>query len=219
MRPIFKNLNNGAHWFVCDENESFSVDETMIAYYGRHSTKQFIRAKPIRFGYKIWSLCTADGAGVYFEPYCGGCTNVSDEGLGQGPNVVLDLVQKCHLVPGSKVFFDNLFTSFPLLQRLSVLGIGGTGTVRQNRLNREPITSKKDLQKKAVPRGEMDVVYQDDQVLVAWKDNQPVYMASNQYGAELGDPVRRFSRTDKKWINVPCPTVVSKYNCLNNLFL
>ena len=107
MRPIFKNLNDGAHWFVCDENESFSVDEIMIAYYGRHSTKQFIRAKPIRFGFKIWSLCTADGAGVYFEPYCGGDTDVDDEGLGQGPNVVLSLVQKSLLAAGSKVFFDN----------------------------------------------------------------------------------------------------------------
>ena len=219
MRPIFKNLNDGAHWFVCDENESFSVDEIMIAYYGRHSTKQFIRAKPIRFGFKIWSLCTADGAGVYFEPYCGGDTDVDDEGLGQGPNVVLSLVQKSLLAAGSKVFFDNLFTSFPLLQRLSALGIAGTGTVRQNRLNRVPITSKKDLQKKAVPRGEMDVVYQSDQVLVAWKDNCPVYIASNQYDAELGEPVRRFSRTDKKWINVPCPSVVSKYNCLLSVCL
>jgi len=30
---------------------------------GRHSSKQFIRGKPIRFGYKVWALCTDTGAG------------------------------------------------------------------------------------------------------------------------------------------------------------
>jgi hypothetical protein len=72
----------------------FSIDETMIPYYGRHSTKQFIHGKPIRFGYKVWSLCTSDGCGIHFEPYCGVDTNVTDAGLGQGPNVVLDLAEK-----------------------------------------------------------------------------------------------------------------------------
>jgi hypothetical protein len=70
---------------------------------------------------------------VWFEPYCGRHTQIEDFGLGQGPNVVLDLVQKAKLAPGSEVFFDNLFTSFPLLEKLSEMGIGGTGTVRQNR--------------------------------------------------------------------------------------
>jgi hypothetical protein len=58
---------------------------------------------------------------------------VEDKGLGQGPNVVLQLVEKAELLPGSDVFFDNLFTSFPLLERLSEMNISGTGTVRQNR--------------------------------------------------------------------------------------
>jgi hypothetical protein len=50
--------------------------------------------------------------------------------------------------------------------------IAGTGTVRQNRLHRIPVVSKKDLEKKAVPRGHSDVLYKHDQVLVAWKDNK-----------------------------------------------
>ena len=29
-----------------------SIDESMIPYFGRHPTKQFIRGKPIRWGYK-----------------------------------------------------------------------------------------------------------------------------------------------------------------------
>ena len=57
---------------------------------------------------------------------------------------------------GSEVFFDNLFTSFPLLEELSLRQTAGTGTVRQNRLNKIPIKSKKELEARAVPRGTMD---------------------------------------------------------------
>ncbi len=79
---------------------------------------------------------------------------------------------QANLQQGSSVFFDNLFTSFPLLNKLSEMRIAGTGTVRQNRLHRIPVVSKKDLEKKAVPRGHSDVLYKHDQVLVAWKDNK-----------------------------------------------
>ena len=44
--------------------------------------------------------------------------------------------------------FDNLFTSVSLLTELSQRGIGGVGTVRENRLNGVPLVSKKVLEKK-----------------------------------------------------------------------
>ena len=55
VRPIFNILNQGSKYFM--GSGKFSIDEIMIPYYGRHSTKQFIYGKPIRFGYKVWSLC------------------------------------------------------------------------------------------------------------------------------------------------------------------
>ena len=131
VRPIFHSLNKGGRFFV--DEEKYSVDECMIPYFGRHSAKQFIHGKPVRYGFKVWSLCTTGGAGVTFEPYCGNSTNITDAGLGQGPNVVLDLVEKSSLTKGSLVYMDNLFTSFPLLDRMSGMGLGATGTLRQNR--------------------------------------------------------------------------------------
>ena len=131
VRPIFDNLNEGGRFFA--DQEKFSVDEIMIPYYGRHSAKQYIHGKPVRYGFKVWSLCSSDGAGLTFEPYCGSDTKIVDEKMGQGPNVVLDLVSKSRISRGSSVYFDNLFTSFPLLDRLSEMEIAGTGTVRQNR--------------------------------------------------------------------------------------
>ena len=160
--------------------------------------------------FQVWSLATSDGAGIIFEPYCGAATNLPDLHMGQGPNVVAGLVSKADLNPGSSIFFDNLFTSFPLLQHLSQLGIGGTGTVRQNRLHRVPIMTKKEMEKKAVPRGETDVLYMKDVVLVAWKDNKAVYMASNKYEADIGDPCKRYDRVLKRKKDVPCPAVVGE---------
>jgi len=76
----------------------------------------------------------------------------------------LDLVEKVQLSRGTEFFFDNLFTSFPLLEKLSEKVIGGTGTVRQNRLHKTLILSKKDMEKKLLVRGHMDLVYKNDQV-------------------------------------------------------
>jgi hypothetical protein len=77
-----------------------------------------------------------------------------------------------NLPPGTELFFDNLFTSFPLLDRLSEMKIAGTGTVWQNRLHKVPVISKKDLEKKTVVRGHTDVVFKNKVVLVGWKDSK-----------------------------------------------
>jgi DNA excision repair protein ERCC-6 len=37
--------------------EFLSIDEIIVKYYGHNSLKQFIRGKPIRFGYKLLALC------------------------------------------------------------------------------------------------------------------------------------------------------------------
>ena len=42
-------------------HENLSIDESMVPYFGHHSCKQFIRGKPIRFGYKIWMLASNTG--------------------------------------------------------------------------------------------------------------------------------------------------------------
>lgn len=211
VRPIFDNLNaNSSRWFA--GQQLFSVDETMVPYFGRHSSKQFIRGKPVRYGYKIWSLCTSAGEGVWFEPYCGRFTRIEDLGLGQGPNVVLDLVAKAEVQAGSEVYVDNLFTSFPLLDKMSERGIALTGTVRQNRLHKVPIIQKKELEKKSVERGYFQTVYRSDQVLVAWKDNKGVYVASNKHAAVQERTCTRFCRTKRQSIQVPIPSLVTAYN-------
>ena len=63
-------------------HEDLSIDELMVPYYGRHSCKQFIRAKPIRFGYKLWVLASAKGVLDKIGIYQGRTNQGSDKPLG-----------------------------------------------------------------------------------------------------------------------------------------
>ena len=61
---------------------------------------------------------------------------------------MLSLVQACHVPAGSKLYFDNWFTSLSLLDKLRVDGIGGTGTIRADRCEKTPLQTKKNLRKR-----------------------------------------------------------------------
>ena len=107
VRPLFRILNTSFERFTSANN--FSVDGSMIPYYGRHGTKQFIREKPIRFGFNLWCLCSSDGYLLYVEPYCGKGTSLSETSIWQGSDVVLGMIEKCDLTKGSTVAMDNFF--------------------------------------------------------------------------------------------------------------
>ena len=154
--------------------------------------------------------------GLCFEPYCGSDTDIADAGLGQGPNVVMSLVEKAGVLQGSSVYFDNIFTSFPLLQQLSSRGIGGTGTVRRNRLHRVPLPDAKDAEK--MERGDSRSVYKDDQVCTVWRDNKAVYVASNIHNVtkeaddDASDQAKRYSKQAGGQIFINRPHMIAKYN-------
>jgi len=108
----------------------------MVPYYGRHSAKQYIPGKPIRFGYKVWSINTSLGYCMQLDPYH--CTGTTIPELGLGGSIV---VMICSVLPSENyvVYLDNFFTSLLFLQRLSASGIKATGTVRVNRIEDCPV--------------------------------------------------------------------------------
>ncbi|KAF2365953.1 PiggyBac transposable element-derived protein, partial [Trinorchestia longiramus] len=60
LRPLLIKLNENFMKHAPVE-EVYSFDESMCEYFGKHGCKQFIRGKPIRFGYKVWSGTTVSG--------------------------------------------------------------------------------------------------------------------------------------------------------------
>ena len=70
VRLLFATINEKCLQLFLND-EQFSVDESMLPYYGTHSSKQRIVGKPIRMGYKMWVLASSDGYVVQFDPYQG----------------------------------------------------------------------------------------------------------------------------------------------------
>lgn len=151
-----------------------SIDEQMIAYYGRHSCKMFIKGKPIRFGYKYWCLTSADGYLYQFIPYAGASAN-NDPTYGLGENVVMKLLSNLEAPAKHNVTFDNFFTSHKLMVGLSNAGYFATGTVRDNRTNHATVMPVKEMKKKA--RGTFDFRFDQNNSILAvrWNDNSVMF--------------------------------------------
>ena len=81
VEPLFDLWNKKIQLFRI-AHEDLSIDELMVPYYNRHLCKQFIRAKPIRFGYKSWVLASATGIPYKIEIFQGRTNQGSDEPLG-----------------------------------------------------------------------------------------------------------------------------------------
>ena len=109
---------------------SHSTDESIITYCRKDSAKQFIRGKPISFGFKLWSITSFEGYLFHAEPYCGLDTDFSDTGLGQGADVGLCLIEKYEVKAESTVTFGNLLSLMPLLDYLTEREISALGTLR-----------------------------------------------------------------------------------------
>nr|CAH7758611.1 unnamed protein product [Callosobruchus chinensis] len=216
LRPLFLILNE-KFISLAPFEECHSVDESMVPYYGGHGSKQFIRRKPIRWGYKIWVGTTSKGYIEWFEPYQG-CTTIISEKyrpLGLGASIVLqfsDIMQVQNGGAPFHIFCDNFFTSLPLLTELSNRGMKCTGTVRENRLP-DCLLQKSTSFKKKI-RGTFVFALEEtkNNLVCKWNDNSVVTIASNVSSPFPTQQVKRFSREQKKIIQVEQPSIIKKYN-------
>ncbi|CAG5022627.1 unnamed protein product [Parnassius apollo] len=149
LRPLFDELNK-IFTEMAPLEENYSIDEAMVPYYGRHSCKQFIRGKPIRWGYKLWVGATRLGYVIWFDPYQGKSSTIAEGYIqfGLGGSVILefaDVLQGRDPTLPFHLFFDNYFSSIPLLHELSNRGLRATGTIRENRTSKCPLESNKDF--------------------------------------------------------------------------
>lgn len=216
LRPLFEHLNNKFLEYAPAE-EYHSIDEAMVAYYGRHGCKQYIHGKPIRYGYKLWVGTTRLGYINWFEPYQGAGTYVSSiyKHLGVGTTVVLTYADRIRQKWPSirfHFFFDNFFTSPALLEQLSEKNIRGSGTIRENRIARSTLKDSKTIKNEARGAYDFQKVHDSNIVFVKWNDNNIVTFCSNASGVHPLHSVKRYSQKEKKFINIEQPHVVSLYN-------
>lgn len=55
LRPLKNILKNHFFKFFVPQ-QALNYDESIVKYFSRHSCKQFVRGKPIRFGFKTWYI-------------------------------------------------------------------------------------------------------------------------------------------------------------------
>ena len=82
VKPLYDILNEKLRQFGV-VHEDLNIDESMVPYNGRHSCKQFIREKPIRFGYKLGVLASFTGLPYHVEIYKGKSPNAENIPLGE----------------------------------------------------------------------------------------------------------------------------------------
>ena len=82
VQPLYDSLTQRSASEVWCFHSLLSVDESMVPYYDRHSAKMYIRGKPIRFGYNIWSLCGSHGYPYHLKVYQGKEPTQSSSPLG-----------------------------------------------------------------------------------------------------------------------------------------
>lgn len=215
LSPIIKKLKKSFIEFNSWDVQS-SVDEAMIPYFGRHGMKQHIQGKPIRFGYKAWCWNKKNGYLTDFDIYQGakGPSNEFKEEYGLGGSIVLNFCQKIpKMLDGTInphcIYTDNYFTTLRLVDKMTEMGLGITGTIRSNRIGKCPLDSNM----KRTPRGTFDHRLDANHILLCrWNDNSSVTMVSNHEGVNPIYLAKRYSFAEKKKISIQQPYLIQKYN-------
>ncbi|XP_023930459.1 piggyBac transposable element-derived protein 4-like [Lingula anatina] len=235
VRPILDILNQ-----KCLQNynphQNTSVDEGMIAFRGRLGFRQYLPAKPTKYGIKVWVRADPENGYLnefqkqdydvpseckfiiiiyyffFLQIYTGRQGNRGQPEIGLGARVVLDL---CENISGVNhiVNMDNYFSSPQLFEELLDMNIYARGTVRSNRRGYPSNLLPNNCVK---VQGENRMVQKGEMIAVAWKDKKVIHFLST---AE--DPASAIGYTNRKQktgeiLRVSCPVTVSEYNAYMN---
>uniref|UniRef100_H2ZUM7 PiggyBac transposable element-derived protein domain-containing protein n=1 Tax=Latimeria chalumnae TaxID=7897 RepID=H2ZUM7_LATCH len=206
IRPFLNIIEHNLQQFGVF-SEHLSIDEQMVPYYGHHTTKMYMRGKPVKFGMKVWVLASTERHPFAFDVYTGKDGTRSRK---LGKRVLEKLTVILQNVCNHAIYFDNFFSSTTLCRKLSDKGLQCTGTIRMNRTENCPLTEPVLLKKS--DRGTYQT-FSDGQVVVCqWNDNKPVCVVSNHETVEPLISVRQWSAKKKTLMNLPQPHMIALYN-------
>ena len=183
----------------------------MVPYTGKNSSKQTIRTKTIRSGYKNFVICSDDGYPYFIEPYCGAKCGGGKASKNLAARSVIDCFLEIDNGDDKDVYFDNWFTSLSLISILKEHGVRATGTVRADRLGKDLKINKKDI--KCKEHGAMQVYYERSGIsCVTWNDNGPVTILSNAHADLPYRQVKRWDSSQRNYIKINRPNCLTEYN-------
>jgi hypothetical protein len=153
IRPVIEHLNK--RFSTLPMAQRLSVDEQMCATKVAHFLKQYLPNKPHKWGFKFYVLCDLSGFAHTFELYAGQENKGRLEGepdIGATGNVVVRLLRGVPRYQNYIVYFDNFYTSLPLIYFLAKQGIQCVGTVQQNRIPNSKLPEKKEYEEGSAKR-------------------------------------------------------------------
>ena len=138
LRPVIDHLNKKFAEVLSNDKEQmidWHMQHSLVSsqgqkFKGRSGMKQYIRSKPIKWGFKFWFRCSGKTGYLYqMDIYLGKKQNGE---LNLGEEVVLQLSKD---LEGTfcTVYFDNVFNSPILIEKMFDKDIYAIGTVRKNR--------------------------------------------------------------------------------------
>lgn len=184
ISPLIKEI-------IGNTNSSYSpstnlaLDETMIAFKGRSKFRVYMPMKPIRYGFKVYSVSATEHPIILnFKIHDGTSWNM------------IDLVQNL-LAPyegsGHVIFMDRYYMSPKLVKALELKGFGTVGTCQSNRLHIDEEISKTIEE---MPKYSFHYYQANEVLLTVWKDEKPVFMLSNTYPIKQLRIVRRKKKNE-----------------------
>lgn len=82
VRPLLEHINK-----VMPEaytySKRLSIDEHMVKFKGHNSMKQYMKDKPVSWGFKLWCLCDAETEFLYAVDIYTGKKQFVEHGLGE----------------------------------------------------------------------------------------------------------------------------------------
>ena len=183
IRPMLEMLVSSFQWHWTPGNQ-LVIDEDVCSFKGRSILKQYLPAKPHKWGFGVWKMCDSSGYLYNFDVYQGKQEprqNYDDPTIGE--KVVYHLLQRIEEKPPTPIhlFVDNFFTSLRMLVELKARHIYATGTIRKTRVGmpREKIDATK-----RKPQGYTSSLLMDKTniLLTTWVDTKLLIVASTAFG-------------------------------------
>ncbi|XP_028419488.1 piggyBac transposable element-derived protein 4-like [Perca flavescens] len=211
LKPLLDTIKTACKAFY-HPRRNLSIDKRMVATKAHIGTTQYIKAKPIKWGFKLFVL--ADSSNGYtwdFAVYTGKSQLAS--GIGLAYDSVMSLMKTAYLGSGFHLYVDHFYTSPKLFKELLSLNIGACGTYRDTR--RECPRTNSNALKKSDPRGSIRWIRDGPLLFVKWMDTREVSVCSTIHEAFSGSTLHKRMKTkDGSWTtkSIPCPTPVVEYN-------
>ena len=186
-----------------EPSKNLFIDEGMIAYKGRLSFRQYMPAKPTKYGIKVWMAADSQNGYVNnFSVYLGKEAD-APRNNGLGYDVVMKMAS-LFLKKRRHVFFDNFFTSTKLMDDLLAQDTYACGTVRSNRKDLPPCAKNK------LRQGEKVSAQRGKLIFMKWHDKRDIsFLSTNVLPSEAPRIVQR--RKNRRNINIEKPHVPDVY--------